>query len=111
MVQADPPLHEAFASQCRVAGLDADRGSGADAVEELVPIEHHFHPELGQEPAVKMAGDLETAHRQDHVGHTVYFDTHRRAFRAILQSANNRPTAWTTNYTGTCMELLISRFG
>ena len=64
MVQADPLLDEALASQRRIAWLDADRSPRADAVEEPVAVEHHLHPELGQEPAIELAGNLEAAHRQ-----------------------------------------------
>jgi len=38
MVQADPFLDEALASQRRVAWLDADRSPRADAVEEPVAV-------------------------------------------------------------------------
>jgi len=76
VVQAHALLHEAFASQRRVAGFDADRGSSANAVEQFVAVEHRLHPEFGQQLAVEFAGDLEAAHRQDHVCHPVDFDCH-----------------------------------
>jgi hypothetical protein len=37
VVQADTLLHDAFASQSRIAGFDADRGSGANTVEKPSP--------------------------------------------------------------------------
>src|SRR5580704_18641148 len=77
MVQADPLLDEALVSQRRIAWFDADRSPRADAVEEPVAVEHHLHPELGQEPTIELAGNLEAAHRQDHVRHSVDFDHHQ----------------------------------
>ena len=77
MVSADPLLDEAIAGQRRVAGLDADRSPRADAVEEPVAVGHYFHPELGQKPTIELAGNLEAAHRQDHMRHSVNFDRHR----------------------------------
>jgi hypothetical protein len=45
-LQAHSLLYEAFPSQRRVAGFDADRGSSANAVEQLVAVEHRLHPEF-----------------------------------------------------------------
>ena len=64
MMQADPLLDEALARQCWIASLDADRSPRADALEEPLAVEHHLHRELGQEPTIELAGNLEAAHRQ-----------------------------------------------
>jgi len=44
VVQAHSVLHKAFASQRRVAGFDADRGSSANAMEQIIAVEHRLHP-------------------------------------------------------------------
>src|ERR1700756_1812467 len=97
MLQADPFLDEALASQRRIAWLDADRSPRADAVEEPVAVEHHLHPELGQEPTIELAGDLEMAHRQDHVRHSVDFDHYQvlssRRFTNSIQTPFGCQTA------------------
>ena len=69
MVQADPLLDEALASQRRIAWLDADRSPRADAsaqtirfftvlVEEPLAVKDDLHPELGQEATIGHAATL-----------------------------------------------------
>src|SRR5246127_463875 len=94
MLQAHPLRDEALASQRLIAWLDADRSPRADAVEEPVAVEHHLHPELGQEPAVELAGNLEAAHRQDHVRHSVDFDRHRGQVLSPRRLTNSTQTPW-----------------
>src|SRR5262249_52289436 len=73
----------------RLAWLDANRSPRADTVEEPVAIEHHLHPELGQQPTIELAGNLETAHRQDHVRHSVDFYRHRVRSLSPRRSTNS----------------------
>jgi hypothetical protein len=56
-LQAHSLLYEAFPSQRRVAGFDADRGSSANAVEQLFAVEHRLHPEFRQEFAIELASE------------------------------------------------------
>src|SRR4030081_2194055 len=76
MVNPDTLLHEALAGQGGVTWLDANRGSRADAVEQLIAVVDRLHAELGQQLAIELASDLEAADRQDHVSHAVDFDGH-----------------------------------
>src|SRR5215831_18463795 len=77
MVQADPLLDEPFAGQRGIAWLDADRSPRADAVENLVDVAHQLQLEIGQVPTIDLPGNLDAAHRHDHVRHSVDFGGHR----------------------------------
>ena len=73
-MQADTLLDEAFASQCRIARFDANRGASTDAVEEFVVVGDHLHAALGKQSAVEGAGQIESAHGENDVGHAVDVD-------------------------------------
>jgi hypothetical protein len=77
VVQADTLLHEAFANQSRITGLDADRGSSANAVEKPIAIVDRLHAEFRQELAVEGPSQVEPAHCQDDMGHSIDLDRHR----------------------------------
>jgi hypothetical protein len=46
VMQADTLLHEAFASQSRIAGFDANRGSSANTVKKPIAIVDRLHAEF-----------------------------------------------------------------
>jgi hypothetical protein len=73
-MQPYPLLHEPFGRKRRIARFDADRGSSADAVEEFVAVKHGLHSKRRRELAIKGAGLIEAAHRQDDVSHAIYSD-------------------------------------
>jgi hypothetical protein len=75
-MQADPLLHEALANQGRIARFDSDRSPSADAIEEPVAIKNWLHSEFREQFAIELAGDLEPAHRQDDVSHSIDTDRH-----------------------------------
>jgi hypothetical protein len=64
MVQTDTLLDEALASQHRSARFDVNRGSSANAIEELVAVVDYLHAEFRQQLAIELASDLEPAHRR-----------------------------------------------
>src|SRR5690348_17201734 len=76
-MQAHPLLHEALYGESRVTWLDADRGSGANAVEKSVAVMNYLHPEFREQLAVEGARRIELAHGQDDVRHAIDLDCHR----------------------------------
>ena len=62
VVQADTSLHEALAAYAASRRRDAERGATADAVEELVDVEHRLQAEERQQLAVESARRGEVAH-------------------------------------------------
>src|SRR5947208_1808390 len=108
MVQANSLLYETVPGQRRIAWLDADGGSRADTIEELIAVVDHLHAEFWEQLAVEFAGDLEAAHGQDDVSHAIYFDGHRprlsprRATKSVqtpfgFQTASISARAWASS--------------
>jgi len=76
VVQADPLLNETLARQGGITGLNADRGTGADAIEQLGAVVDRLHAELRQQLSVEGARRIKLAHCQDDVGHPVNVNLH-----------------------------------
>ena len=82
VVQAYPVLLEASAFVLGRAALDADRGTAADVIEEVVAVVDLLQPEERQQPAIEGVCLLPLTDGQDHVCHAVDFD-HFPSFPAV----------------------------
>src|SRR5262249_7096341 len=74
VMETNSLLNEPLVCICGITRFNADRGSRANPVDELVAIEYQLHSKLRQELPIECAGQIKAAYRQDDVGHAIYAD-------------------------------------
>src|SRR5262249_17164414 len=73
MMQSDALLLKRLAGKFRRRPADAERGTAADAIIEIVAVDHGHKPKERQQFAIELPRALEVRGCQDHMRHPVDF--------------------------------------